>query len=86
MVWLDVSEARCDQVAAYVDAQVADCSVPELEGWTLFTWVTTLTSCAVVFLSTPVDLSTGSGTVAILIAMTVTSFGAPRPFKAGRGQ
>jgi DMSO/TMAO reductase YedYZ heme-binding membrane subunit len=38
----------------------------QLEGWTLFAWVTGLTSVAVLLLATTVDLSTGPGTVSMI--------------------
>lgn len=38
----------------------------QLEGWTLFAWVTGLTSVAVLLVATTVDLSTGPGTVSMI--------------------
>lgn len=38
----------------------------QLEGWSLFAWITGLSSLAVVLLATTVDLSTGPGTVSMI--------------------
>ena len=53
----------------------AQTTIEPIEGWTLFAWITGLTSIAILMLATTVDLSTGAGTVWMI--RTSVRFSAP---------